>query len=84
LELPVLLSLQGEAQIRRTLDFVYDWEHVVGDDILGDASGDIVKFDRDLWQEWAPDHPEFWNAIADRLLQEFEKRDGEEADATKN
>lgn len=48
--------------------FVDGWENVVEDDIVGGATMTPIEFDRDVWQEWCADRPDFWAPIAEGVL----------------
>jgi hypothetical protein len=55
-------------------DGVIGWEGVTEDDILKNKNTDTVPFDKELWIEWLKDSPDFWTAIATRLVQEYIER----------
>lgn len=84
LEMMVLISLKGEAKVRRALDFVHGWEGVVEDDIVGGGCSDVVKFDEELWRAYSADHSDIWKPIADKLFAEYERQKGTASAAEKN
>jgi hypothetical protein len=77
-------GLDTEAQARRALGFVIDWANVVEDDLVGGANMDPVKFDADLWLEWASDHSEFWEPIAKAAYSAYTEHAKREGEAAKN
>ena len=52
-------------------EIVVGWEGVTEDDIVGGGGTDPVKFDRALWEAWAPDRPDLWEPLAMAALEQF-------------
>lgn len=84
LEMMGLMAIEGEAKIRRALDFVHGWEGVVEHDIVGGGCMDRVAFDPDLWRAYSADRSDIWRPIADKIFVEYERQKGIEAEAEKN
>lgn len=77
-------DLNTAAQVRRALGFVIGWLNVTEDDIVGGANMDPLKFDADLWLEWASDHTEFWEPIARAAYSAYTEHSRREVEAAKN
>lgn len=50
---------------------VVGWENVSEDDIVGGGVTDPVPFNRELWQAWCADRPDFWKPIANASLDAY-------------
>ena len=53
------------------LDYVEDWGEMRERDVIPDGGNDLVAFDRDLWREWIPDHPELWQPLLDKIVDAY-------------
>lgn len=64
--------------------YVIDWKGVTVDDLVGGGSTIVPEFSEELWQEWCPDHPEFWQPISLKLWDEYQKHLQAQESARKN
>lgn len=51
--------------------FVVDWSGVTEDDIKGGGSTVAPPFDREDWETWCSDRPDFWQPISLKLLEKY-------------
>ena len=65
-------------------DFVTGWDNVTENDIVGGGGSDAVAFDKELWNEWCNDRPDFWRPIASAVLDAYTLHSKRLQDAEKN
>ncbi len=53
--------------------FVIGWEGVTVDAIQGGGSMTVPEFDREDWEEWCADRPDFWQPISLGLWERYSK-----------
>lgn len=51
--------------------FVSGWDNVTEDDVVGGGGSDKPAFSAELWAEWCADRPDFWQPIANALLDAY-------------
>ncbi len=51
--------------------FVHGWENVTEDDIVGGGGSDAVPFEAPLWMDWCADHYEFWEPVANAVIESY-------------
>jgi hypothetical protein len=74
----------NESYAEVTRQFVIGWDNVTEDDLVGGGTQTLVPFERDAWNEWCPDHPEFWPVIANAILDAYKLHRDREDEARKN
>lgn len=53
--------------------FVVDWQDVTVDDIKGGGGSTVAPpFDREDWEEWCSDRPDFWKPIALKMMEQYD------------
>lgn len=67
------LHKSGGAYVEMCQRFVFGWEDVTEDDIIGGAVMDPQLFDAEVWKEWCADRPDFWAPIATAILKAYEE-----------
>lgn len=67
----VELRRNSAGNINIAMDYVFNWENVVEDDIVGGGGNSIVDFDADLWREWCADRPDFWTPITKAIIDAY-------------
>ena len=67
-----------------TLRNVIGWSGVTEDDVIGNGSSDPVPFHIDLWKEWVADRSDFWQPIAEKLIDAYRAHDEKIKERAKN
>lgn len=52
-------------------EYVVDWDGITEDDVVGGGGSDKVKFDPRVWREWVADRSDFWEPIAQPILDAY-------------
>ena len=53
--------------------FVCGWEGIKELDIIPGGTGEMVKFDSELFGEWIQDQPEHWSPITESIVTSYKK-----------
>jgi hypothetical protein len=75
---------RGETRPNLCQRFVVGWEDVTENDVVGGGGSDVLEFDPLLWREWVADRRDFWEPIAEAILDAYSGHAKEMDDAAKN
>jgi hypothetical protein len=63
--------------------YVVGWEGFAELDLVPGGDATVVPFDKELFSEWAQDHPEFWSPLTAAITAEYTAHKEKQEEAAK-